>query len=226
MTALLHFEDKVHRKGLARAEGLPLLMPRLLSQVLEHLGFPGKPRIERRIRCPQVLSMERSLSMPISFLLQQQDQEEVPYEVAEDPPRGDDSVPKVEVEVERSPVPDSSPPSPPPPPSAPAPADTADPSYTAQQSPEHIHVSSRELAAVIDAVCALATTQASLDQRMARAKTTLEHCHTMLLRIMSHLGLPPEPTHRDQSTAAASLDMLAAAASASDQPTHLPPLRE
>ena len=73
MTALLHFEDKVHRKGLARAEGLPLLMPRLLSQVLEHLGFPEKPRIERRIRCPQVLSMERSLSMPISFLLQQQD---------------------------------------------------------------------------------------------------------------------------------------------------------
>ena len=31
MTALLHFEDKVHRKGLARGESLPLLMPRLLS---------------------------------------------------------------------------------------------------------------------------------------------------------------------------------------------------
>ena len=31
MTALLHFEDKVHRKGLARAESIPLLMPRLLS---------------------------------------------------------------------------------------------------------------------------------------------------------------------------------------------------
>ena len=27
MTALLHFEDKVHRKGLARAESIPLLMP-------------------------------------------------------------------------------------------------------------------------------------------------------------------------------------------------------
>ena len=73
MTALLHFEDKVHRKGLARAEGLPLLMPRLLSQVLEHLGFLEEPRIERRIRCTQVLSMERSLTMPISFVLQQQD---------------------------------------------------------------------------------------------------------------------------------------------------------
>ena len=69
MTALLHFEDKVHRKGLARAESIPLLMPRLLSQVLEHLGFPEEPRIERRIRCPQVLSMEQAMVMPISFLL-------------------------------------------------------------------------------------------------------------------------------------------------------------
>ena len=73
--------------------------------------------------------MERSLTMPISFLLQQQDQEEVPYEVAEDPPRGEDPVPEVEVEVERSPVPELSPP---PPPLAPAPADTAGPSYKSQ----------------------------------------------------------------------------------------------
>ena len=226
MTALLHFEDKVQRKGLVLAEGLPLLMPRFLSQVLEHLGFPEEPRIERRIRCPQVLSMERSLTMPISFLLQRQDQEEVPDEIAEDPPRGDDPVLEVEVEVERSPVPDSSPPSPPPPPSAPAPADTVGPSYTAQQSPDHVHVSSRELSAVMDAVWALATTKASLDQRLARAEATIEHSHAMLLRIISHLGLPPEPTHRDQSTAAASLDMLAAAAAASDPPAHPSPLLE
>ena len=216
MTSLLHSEEKVHRKGLARAEGLPLLMSRLLSQVLEHLGFLKEPRIEWRIRFTQVLSTERSLYMPISIVLQQQDQEEVADEVAEDPPRGEDPVPEVEVEVERSPVPDLSPPSPPPPPSVPAPADTTSPSYTAQQSPEHIHISSRELAVVMDAVCALATTQASLDQRMARSEATIEHSHTMLLRIMSHLGLPPEPTQttRDQSAAVASLDMLAAAASA------------
>ena len=218
MTSLLHFEDKVHRKGLARAETLPLLMPRLLSQVLEHMGFPEEPRIERRIRCTQVLSMERSLTMPISFVLRQQDQEEVLDEIAEDPPRGEDLVPEVEVEVERSLVPDLSPPSPPPPPSAPAPADTADPSYTVQQSPKHVHVSSRELAAVMDVVCSLATTQASLDQWLARAEATIEHSHAMLLRIMSHLGLPPEPTHRDQSITAASLDMLTAAAAASDPP--------
>ena len=130
--------------------------------------------------------------MPISIILQQQDQEEVADEVAEDPQRGRDPVPEMEVEVERSLVPDSSPPSPPP--FAPAPTDTIGPSYIAQQSPEHIHVSSRELAAVMDAVCALATTQASLDQRMARVEATLAHSHAMLLRIMSHLGLPPEPT--------------------------------
>ena len=112
--------------------------------------------------------------------------------------------------MERSPVPDMSPPSPPPPPSATAPADTPGPSYTAQHSPEYVHVSSRELADVLDAVCSLATTQASMDQRLTRSKTTLEHCHTMLLQIMSHLGLPHVPAHRDEPTAATtSLDMLA-----------------
>ena len=160
--------------------------------------------------------MERSLVMPISFLLQQHDQEEVPDEVAEDPPRGDDPVP--EVEVERSTVPDLSPPSPPPPTSALAPADNPGPSYTAQHSPEHVHVSSRELVVAMDAVYSLATTQASLDQRLARAEATIEHSHAMLLRIMSHLRLPPVPTHRDESLAVVSLDMLAVAAAASDPP--------
>ena len=48
MTAFLHFEEKVHRKDLARAEAIPLLMPRLLCHVLEHIGFPEEPRIERQ----------------------------------------------------------------------------------------------------------------------------------------------------------------------------------
>ena len=128
MTSLLHFEEKVHRKGLARAESLPLLMPRLLSQVLEHLGFPEELRIEQRISCTQVLSTERSLYMPISIILQQH--EEAVDDMAEDPPRGEHPVPEMEVEVERNPVSDSSPPAQPP--TAPAPIDTTGPSYTAQ----------------------------------------------------------------------------------------------
>ena len=171
MTALLHFEDKVHNKGLARAKSIPLLMPRLLSQVLEHLGFPEEPRIERKIRCPQVLTMERAMVLPISFLLQQWDQEEVPDEEAEDSQRRDDHAP--EVEMERDLVPDISPPSPPLPASAIAPTDTPGPSYTAQRSPEYIHVSTRELAGVMDAVCSLDSTQASMDQRLTRVETTL-----------------------------------------------------
>ena len=217
MTALLHFEDKVHRKGLARVESIPLLMPRLLCQVLEHLGFPEEPWIERRFRCPQVLSMERAMVMPISFLLQQQDQEEVPDPEAEHSHRGGSHT--SEPEVERSPMPDRSPPSPPPPVSAAAPADTPGPSYTAQHSPEYVLASSREIEGVMDSVCSLAATQAAQDQRLARAEATLEDCHSMLQQIMSYLGLPRVPAQRDDPTAAAaSLDMLAAAVAATDPP--------
>ena len=133
--------------------------------------------------------------------------------------------------MERTSVPDSPPPVPPP--TAPAAPETAGPSSTSQQSPKHVPVSSRELSAVMDAVCALATTQASLDERMALAEVTLTQNHAMLLRIMSHLGLPSvsmteptQPTTRDQSVvsvAAASLDMLAATTASSDPPTSTPP---
>ena len=101
MTSLLHFEEKVHRKGLALAEVFPLLMPRLLSHVLEHLGFPEEPRIKRWISCPQVLSTKQSLYIPLSIILQQQ--KEAANDVADDPPRGEHPVPEVEVEVERTP---------------------------------------------------------------------------------------------------------------------------
>ena len=69
--------------------------------------------------------------MPISFLLQQQDQEEVADEEVEGSQKRDDPVPEVEAKVARSPVPDLSPPSPPPPPSATSPVDTPGPSYIA-----------------------------------------------------------------------------------------------
>ena len=124
-----------------------------------------------------------------------------------------------EPEVERSPLPDMSPPSPPPHATSAAAADTPGPSYITQHSPEHIHVSSRELAAVMDAVCSLATTQAAQDQRLARADATLGHCHSMLQQIMTHLGIPHVPDQREEPTkAAASLDMLVAAAAVTDPP--------
>ena len=215
MTVLLHFEEKVHRKDLARAEAIPLLMLRLLCQVLEHLGFPEEPRIERQLSCLQILLLERSLYMPLSFLLQQQ--EEVANDYAEDQPRGKQPVP--EVEVERTSVRDLSPPVPPP--IALGPPETACPSSTSQEPPKHIPGTSWDFLAVLDAITALT-------ERMARAEVTLAQNHAMLLQIQSHLGLPPvsvteptQPTTRDQSTvsvSAASLDVLAAAVAASDPP--------
>ena len=174
MTALLHFEEKVHRKGLAQAEAIPLLMPRLLCHVLEHLGFPEEPRIERRQSCPVIVSLKQTLSMPLSFLFHQQ--EDVVDDYAEDLPMVEQPVPMVE--VERTSVPDLSPPVPPP--TAPAPSDTAGPSSTSQQPSEFILVTSRDLLAVMDAICTCAPTSASLApsqtalaERMARAKVTL-----------------------------------------------------
>ena len=156
MTSLLHFEDKVHRKGLARAESLPLLMPRLLCQVLEHLGFPEEPRLEMRVRCPQVLSIERAMVMPVSFILQKQDREEVPVPEAKHSHRDDSHAP--EPEVEQSPVPHMSPPSPHPHATSTAAADTPGPSHSSHQSPEYVHASSRDIAGVMDAICSLAAT--------------------------------------------------------------------
>ena len=71
----------------------------------------------------------------------------------------------------------------------------------------------------MDVVCSLATTQAAQDQRLARAEATLGHCHSMLQQIMTHLGIQHVPDQRDELTAtAASLDMLAATAAATDPP--------
>ena len=126
--------------------------------------------------------------------------------------------------MERTSVPDLSPPVPPP--LAPAPPETAGPSSTSQEPPEHIPGTSRDFLAVLDAVTALT-------ERMARAEVTLTQNHTMLLQIQSHLGLPPvsvteptQPTTRDQSAvfvSAASLDVLVATAVVSDPPAFTPP---
>ena len=220
MTSLLHFEEKVHRRDLARAESIPLLMPRLLSYILEQMGFPEEPGIEMRDRCLHIVSVDRVMTMPVHFHIRQRDQEE-----AEDAHRDDPPAPEPEVQrtPTSTPISDRSPPSPPHTTPAAAPTDTPGPSYSAHQSPEYTRVSSREMAGVMDAICTLAATQAAQhaahDQRLARAEATLGQCHSMLHQIMTHLGLPHDPAPREEpATDAASLDILAAAAAVSHPP--------
>ena len=73
MTFLFHFEDKVHRRGLSRSESTPLLFPRLLCQVLEHMGFPDEPRLERRRNSAANLTVNRWRLLPRSVPLPAED---------------------------------------------------------------------------------------------------------------------------------------------------------
>ena len=59
MAALLYFEEKVHKKKLQRADVVPLLFPRLLCQILEHLGYPSDPQLERKRICREVLTLDK-----------------------------------------------------------------------------------------------------------------------------------------------------------------------
>ena len=66
---------RVHEVNPVRdpSESLPLLMPQLLCYVLEQLGFPKEPRLEMRVRCPLVMSVELVMTMPVSFHIRPQD---------------------------------------------------------------------------------------------------------------------------------------------------------
>ena len=86
MTSLFHFEDKVHRMSLPRAESTPLLFLRLLCQVLEHIGFPEEPRLERRRDCEAVLTVDRWHTMPRSFHLPPPDQPAANIPLEDQPP--------------------------------------------------------------------------------------------------------------------------------------------
>ncbi|XP_034706214.1 vegetative cell wall protein gp1-like [Vitis riparia] len=51
MAALLYFKEKVHRKKLQQADMIPLLFLRLLCHILEHMGYPIEPHLERHHHC-------------------------------------------------------------------------------------------------------------------------------------------------------------------------------
>ncbi|KAL6312868.1 hypothetical protein AAG906_041040 [Vitis piasezkii] len=63
MAALLYFEEKVHRKKLLRADAIPLIFSRLLCQILEHLGYPSEPQLERRHICREIVTLDKWTSM-------------------------------------------------------------------------------------------------------------------------------------------------------------------
>ncbi|RVW73085.1 hypothetical protein CK203_058714 [Vitis vinifera] len=59
MATLLYFEEKVHKKKLQRADVIPFLFPSLLCQILEHLGYPSEPQLERKRICREVFTLDK-----------------------------------------------------------------------------------------------------------------------------------------------------------------------
>ena len=69
MTSLFHFKDNVHCRSLPRALSMPLLFPRLLYQIIEHIGFLTDPQVERRRGYEATLTIDRWRAMPRGFHL-------------------------------------------------------------------------------------------------------------------------------------------------------------
>ena len=59
MTSIFHFKEKIHKKHLSGVETIPLWFLRLLSHVLEHLGFPAKPYQECCRVCEATFTVEK-----------------------------------------------------------------------------------------------------------------------------------------------------------------------
>ena len=171
MIALFHFEEKVHRKSLSRAEAIPLLFPRLISQVLEHMGFPDEPHLENRRVCTSVFTVHKWKFLPRSLPLPLGE----PPEEQQPNPADDFHMSAHSPPVATEPQPASA-----------GPSDAAGPSTPAAPM-GFIHITPRDFLAIMDSVCtfsatsaSFATAHAALAERMVRAEATLVD-HTAIL---------------------------------------------
>nr|CAN78531.1 hypothetical protein VITISV_043800 [Vitis vinifera] len=173
MTSLLHFEEKVHQKKLQRADVIPLLFPRLLCQILEHLGYPGEPCLERRRHCREDFSLDKwhhlaayfapqgapdvppPPELPQDEQLPQAQQDEILTNTTPPAPTAHISVHMPEATLPASPI---TQPAPPVVPATSAPPPSSEPTVT---------VSLTELRGLVHSMQTLSTTQDSLIQQMA-----------------------------------------------------------
>ena len=185
MTSLFHFEDKVHYRNLTRAESIPLMFPRLLCQVLEHMGFPAEPRLERCQDCEAILTVYRWQLLPRTQHLPPQD---IAEDIAVDHPAEDTEEPQIAPSVAiavTTPLPRLSASSAPRVPSAPI--VSVGPS-TSAPPPHHISISTWDFQTIMDAVRTFSATSSSfavahtdLVERMTRTETAIAQNHAILM---------------------------------------------
>ena len=197
MTALFHFEDRVHRRSLPLAESTPLLFPRLLCQVLEHIGFPDEPRLEHRRGCEATLTVDRWQAMPRAFHLPppgpEEDQpateiqlKDLPpiVEHTEEPPDPSPSVPTSVAPAPPTiaPVPSAPVPSIPLEPSAPMPtahSEIAGPSTSAPPQ-QYITIFTKNFLTIMEAVRTFSTTAAPFVASHATIADKMTHIEAVM----------------------------------------------
>nr|CAN60512.1 hypothetical protein VITISV_042502 [Vitis vinifera] len=200
---------KVHKKKLLRADAIPLLFPRLLCQILEHLGYSFEPHLERKRICREIFTLDKWTSMTaysaepgapagvehLEIPHPEQPQEPQPIETPTDTRAPAPAVPSAEPIPEVAPS--ASPATPRLPPVIPA---TSEPSSSFE--PRTI-ISISDYRALCHTLQALTTSQSILTQEMTALRAHQEQIiatqtqHTAILRqIQHHLGIPSALEHQ------------------------------
>ena len=177
MAALLHFEEKVHKRRLTRASSIQLLFPRLLCHVLAHMGFPADPQAEPRRHCRESFSLEHWTQLSLH-----QHSPELP-EPREVPPAPSTTDPP-------QPVPEA--------------ASSDAPPVVPPTSESPITIPGPEYRALLTSFQTLTTTQTAIMEQMDHFQLQQDQQTLILREIQQHLDLvPPAPSVAVPSTVAA-----------------------
>ncbi|XP_034695509.1 uncharacterized protein LOC117921668 [Vitis riparia] len=174
MAALLHFEEKVHKRHLTRADTILLLFPRLLCHVLAHMGFPADPHSETRCHCRESFSLDQWNQV---FFHQHSPELPEPREV---PPQPLPSISAPSTSTPSEPVPEAA---------------SSDAPPTVPPTPEPpITIPGAEYRDLLASFQTLTTTQTAIMERMDHFQLRQDQQTLILREIQQHLGLlPPAP---------------------------------
>ena len=175
-------------KKLQRADTIPLLFPRLLCHILEHMGYPIEPHLEHHHHCQERFTIDKwtqlaGYSAPLGA-----------------PPRPTLLVPPQAEHTQYDELPTESVP---PAPTTPMPEATytappttpVDPLAAPSTFEASITISTTEFCAMVHTFQTLTTTHNALFQQMAAMHAQQDQYTAILRQIQQHLGLLPPPQH-------------------------------
>ncbi|RVW25018.1 hypothetical protein CK203_114195 [Vitis vinifera] len=174
MVVLLHFEEKVHKRRLTRADTILLLFPRLLCHVMAHMGFPADSHSKPRRHCRESFSLDQWNQVSLH-----RHSSELP-EPREVPPQPLPSISAPSTSAPSEPVP--------------AAASSHAPPVVPPTSEPPITIPGAEYRDLLASFQTLTTTQTAIMERMDHFQLRQDQQTLILREIQQHLGLlPPAP---------------------------------